>query len=265
LEATVTRAEHAPPADVARGRGAEIDAQHLSKRFRGVGQDVIIGVDDVTVRLDGGATLAVTGPSGSGKSTLLHLLGAIDRPDFGKIVVDGADVTAMSRSQQADYRRRVGFVFQRFHLIPALSALDNVMAPVLPYRTAFDKRDRARALLEAVGLGGREHSLPSRLSGGQQQRVAIARALINRPALLLADEPTGNLDSHTGGEIVDLLLDLRARYGMTVVVATHDPQIAARCDRYLRLSDGRITDDAVIAGAAGHDELLARINRPVPD
>ncbi len=170
----------------------------------------------------------------------------------------------MSRSQQADYRRRVGFVFQRFHLIPALSALDNVMAPVLPYRTTFDKRDRARRLLEAVGLGGREHSLPSRLSGGQQQRVAIARALINRPALLLADEPTGNLDSHTGGEILDLLLDLRARYGMTVVVATHDPQIAVRCDRYLRLSDGRITDDAVIAGAAEHDALLARINRPVP-
>lgn len=164
------------------GRGARVTAEHLAKRFRGTGQDQIIGVDDITLHLEAGDTLAVTWPSGSGKSTLLHLLGAIDRPDSGLIIVDDRAVTAMSRSQLADYRRRVGFVFQRFHLIPALTALDNVMAPVLPYRTAFAKKDRARELLDAVGLGGREHSLPSRLSGGQQQRVGIARALINRPA-----------------------------------------------------------------------------------
>jgi len=249
-------------APVTEGRGAPVTAAHLFKRFRGIGSDQVIGVDDLTIELAAGGTLAVTGPSGSGKSTLLHLLGAIERPDAGRIVVGGREVTAMSRRQQADYRRRVGFVFQRFHLIPALTALDNVMAPVLPYRTSFDKRGRARDLLDAVGLAGREGSLPTRLSGGQQQRVAIARALVNRPSLLLADEPTGNLDSQTGGEILDLLLDVRARYGMTVIVATHDPQIAVRCDRYLRLSDGRITDDADIAGGIGAEALLARINRP---
>lgn len=245
------------------GYGASVRAEHLSKRFRGIGRDQIIGVDDATILLSAGATLAVTGPSGSGKSSLLHLLGAIERPDAGLIVVDGQEVTSMSRSQQANYRRRVGFVFQRFHLIPSLTALDNVMTPVLPYRTNFDKRRRARELLDAVGLGGREASLPTRLSGGQQQRVAIARALVNRPSLLLADEPTGNLDSQTGGEILDLLLDLRDRYGMTIIVATHDPQIAVRCDRYLRLSDGRITEDADIGGGTDPDTLLARINRPV--
>lgn len=243
--------------------GASVSAEQLSKRFRAVGSDQIIGVDDVSLNVPSAQTLAVTGPSGSGKSTLLHLLGAIDRPDSGRIVIDGLEITSMSRSQQANYRRRVGFVFQRFHLIPSLSALDNVMAPVLPYRTNFDKRNRAAGLLDAVGLGGRESSVPTRLSGGQQQRVAIARALINRPALLLADEPTGNLDSHTGAEILDLLLDLRAQYGMTVLVATHDPQIAVRCDRYIRLSDGCITEDAEIDGGIGRNALLERINRPV--
>jgi putative ABC transport system ATP-binding protein len=243
--------------------GVRVVAEHVSRRFRGTGQDQIIGLDDVSIALEGGATVAVTGPSGSGKSTLLHCLGAIERPDAGRIVVDDQDVTAMSRSQLATYRRRVGFVFQRFHLIPAMTALDNVMAPVLPYRTPFDKRDRARGLLEAVGLAGRENSLPSRLSGGQQQRVAIARALVNRPALLLADEPTGNLDSHTGAEILDLLLDLRGRYGMTVLVATHDPQIAVRCDRYLRLNDGRVSDDVTLDQGVEPATLLARIDRPV--
>ena len=253
-----------PPAGAAARLGAGVIADGLSKRFRGVGDDEIVAVDSIDLTLEPGVTMAITGPSGSGKSTLLHLLGAIERPDTGRIVVDGQDVTAMSRSQQADYRRRVGFVFQRFHLIPALTALDNVMAPVLPYRTPYDKRSRAAELLDAVGLAGREHSVPSRLSGGQQQRVAIARALINRPALLLADEPTGNLDSRTGAEILELLLDLRDRHGMTVLVATHDTQIAARCDRYLRLVDGRATDEATLTGDSGADEVLAKINRPTP-
>jgi putative ABC transport system ATP-binding protein len=185
----------------------------------------------------------VAGPSGSGKSTLLHVIGAMDTPDAGSIVVGGREVTALSRGEQAAYRRTIGFVFQRFHLLPALSVRDNVAAPVLPYRTAYDKFARASELLAAVGLGGRGNSLPSRLSGGEQQRVAIARALINEPGLLLADEPTGNLDSVTGAEIVNLILNLRSRRGMTVIVATHDPLVASRCDRVVKLRDGKVVDD----------------------
>jgi putative ABC transport system ATP-binding protein len=148
------------------------------------------------------------------------------------------------------YRREVGFVFQRFNLLPALTVMDNVLAPVLPLRVRFDRVERARGLIAAVGLAGREGSLPSRLSGGQQQRVAIARALINQPALVLADEPTGNLDSKTGAEIMDLLLELRAAQGVTIVVATHDPAVAARCDRTLHLRDGRLVEPEV-ADVAG--------------
>ena len=155
------------------------------------------------------------------------------------MTVGGRSLGLLSRRELAAHRRRIGFVFQRFNLLPALTVVDNVMAPVLPYRVPFDKRARAYALLAAVGLEGRETSLPSRLSGGQQQRVAIARALINEPPIVLADEPTGNLDSRTGAGIVDLLLDLRAERGMTVVLATHDTQVAARCDRVVRLLDWR--------------------------
>ena len=200
----------------------------------------IPAVDDVSLELPTGVAVALTGPSGSGKSTLLHLLGAIERPDSGTIEVGGQDIGALSRRSLAAYRRTVGFVFQRFHLLPTLTALDNVIAPVLPFRTDFDKRQRARELLDVVGLGDRASALPSRLSGGQQQRVAIARALVNSPRLLLADEPTGNLDSRTGTAIVDLLLDLRGQRGTTVVIATHDPAIAARCDLSLHLRDGRL-------------------------
>jgi putative ABC transport system ATP-binding protein len=144
--------------------------------------------------------VALTGPSGSGKSTLLHIIGAIERPDSGQVLVDGTEVTALRGAALAAYRRRVGSVFQRYHLLLALTALDNVISPLLPYRTGWNRRERGRELLDAVGLAGREQSLPSRLSGGEQQRVAIARALINRPSLLLADEPTGNLDSQNAGE-----------------------------------------------------------------
>ncbi|KHD75324.1 ABC transporter [Actinoplanes utahensis] len=188
--------------------------------------------------MERGTSVALTGPSGSGKSTLLHLIGAIERLDAGSIVVGGREIGGLSGKELAAYRRTVGFVFQRFHLLPALTALDNVIAPVLPFRTAFDKRQRALELLDLVGLKDRAGALPSQLSGGQQQRVAIARALVNDPPLLLADEPTGNLDSRTGESIVDLLLSLRDDRGATVVVATHDPGLAERCDGSLRLRDG---------------------------
>jgi putative ABC transport system ATP-binding protein len=243
--------------------GAPIELREVSKRY-GSGERTITALDEVTLTLDAGGLLPVTGPSGSGKSTLLHLLGAMDRADSGTIRVGETEVTALSRSEQVGYRRRIGFVFQRFHLLPALTALDNVAAPVLPLRTSFDKHERAHHLLEAVGLAGREQALPAELSGGQQQRVAIARALIGDPILLLADEPTGNLDTRTGGQILDLLLDLRAARGMTVVVATHDAVLASRCERIVRLLDGRLLDDITVPKAEGGDELLERIGRIEP-
>ncbi|MFE7855304.1 ABC transporter ATP-binding protein [Streptomyces sp. NPDC101209] len=214
----------------------------------------LVALDAADLRIESGTAVALTGPSGSGKSTVLHLLGGMDRPSDGTVEVDGEELTP--RRLDA-HRRRVGFVFQRFHLLPALTVLDNVLAPVLPRRVDFDRQARAKELLEAVGLAERADALPSELSGGQQQRVAIARALINRPGLLLADEPTGNLDSATGRDIVELLLSLRERYGTTLLVATHDVEVAANCDRIVRLHDGRIvaddrvTPDADVLGRLG--------------
>ncbi|WP_144127550.1 ABC transporter ATP-binding protein [Catellatospora sichuanensis] len=219
-------------------------------RLRGVrrmfpmpaGAPPVVAVDDVSLTIAAGSVIALTGPSGSGKSTLLHMIGAIERCDEGVIEVAGRPVSGLSSAAAAAYRRGIGLVFQRFHLLPALTALDNVVVPVLPFRTDFDKHARARELLALVGLADKAAALPSRLSGGQQQRVAIARALINRPSLLLADEPTGNLDSHNGAAVMDLLLRLRDEEGTTIVVATHDTDIAARCDQALHLRDGRLTD-----------------------
>jgi putative ABC transport system ATP-binding protein len=237
----------------------EVRLQRLCKRYR-TGEEEIVALDDVSLDIEPGAVVAVTGPSGSGKSTLLHLVGAMDVADSGDIRVGDHDVAALSRSAQAGYRRQIGFVFQRFHLLPALTVLDNVTAPLLPYKTGFDKFEKARSLLAAVGLEERAQSLPSRLSGGQQQRVAIARALVNSPGLLLADEPTGNLDSKTGAEIMELLLELRGEHGMTVLVATHDQVIASRCDRIVRLKDGRVLDDVSVPRDVPPD-LLNKVTR----
>jgi putative ABC transport system ATP-binding protein len=220
----------------------------------------IAAVDELTLDVAAGTVVAVTGPSGSGKSTLLHLVGAIERADAGTITVDGVEVTALRRRKLAAYRRGIGFVFQRYHLLPALTALDNVVAPVLPYRVRYDRTARARELLDAVGLAGRERSLPAQLSGGQQQRVAIARALMGRPRLLLADEPTGNLDSTSGTQILDLLLDLRQQHGMTILLATHEQHIAARCDRLIRLTDGRLVEDLDLTDGEDEHTTLARAN-----
>lgn len=220
--------------------GASIALRGVSKSYV---TDAGVRVDalrDVTLDIDSGELVAVMAPSGAGKSTLLHVLGAMDRADAGSIVVDGTDITALPRRKLVDYRRTVGFVFQRFHLIAALNAVDNVLAPVMPYRVDFDKEGRARELLDNVGLGDRYDAIPAQLSGGQQQRVAMARALVNRPRLLLADEPTGNLDSKTGADIMDLLLRLAERQRMTAVLATHDAAVASRCRRVVRLHDGRM-------------------------
>ena len=224
--------------------GLAVSLIAVSKTYRsGVGESVK-AVDAVTLDIPPGQSLAITGRSGSGKSTLLHLIGAMDVPDEGRITIDGIDIARLRDSERAALRRRIGFVFQRFHLLPALTALDNVLAPVIPYRTDFDKVARARDLLGAVGLADRVKHLPSQLSGGEQQRVAIARALINHPGIVLADEPTGNLDTHTGAEIVAVLDRLRTERGLTLLVATHDASIAASCDRTLVLSDGRIVSDS---------------------
>ncbi|MER7007219.1 ABC transporter ATP-binding protein [Dactylosporangium sp. NPDC000555] len=237
--------------------GAALTVEGLTKRFH-TGEQDIVAADELSLSVAAGSFTAVTGPSGSGKSTLLHLIGAIESADAGSIVVDEVEVTALRRRRLSEYRRTVGFVFQRYHLLPALTALDNVIAPVLPFKVAFDKRARARELLDAVGLAGREHSLPAQLSGGQQQRVAIARAHIGTPRLLLADEPTGNLDSANSGQILDLLLELREERGMTVLLATHERHIAARCDRMIRLTDGRLVEDIDLTAGESPESTLAR-------
>ena len=233
--------------------GFEVKLEAVSKRYEADGE-AVVALGEVDLHVDSGAMLAVMGPSGSGKSTLLHVVGAMDRPDSGTVKVERFTVTALPRSEQAGYRRRIGFVFQRFHLLPALTVLDNVVAPVLPFRTEFDKFERGRALLASVGLADRGRSLPSKLSGGEQQRVAIARALIGEPGLLLADEPTGNLDSVNGADIVQLISDLRTEKHMTVIVATHDPVIASTCERVVTMRDGRVLDDMEIPATQTKDE-----------
>lgn len=195
---------------------------------------------DVDLDVEAGEALAMVGASGAGKSTLLQLIGAMDRPDAGQIHVGGRRIDRLGLRELELHRRRVGFVFQRFRLLPTLTALDDVFAPVLPQRVNYNKRERARELLASVGLADRAASLPGTLSGGEQQRVAIARALIGEPSLLLADEPTDNLDSAAGGEIVELLLSLRRQHGATLLIATHNPAVASACDRIVRLHDGHI-------------------------
>ena len=175
-------------------------------------------------------------------------LGAIDDPDEGRIVVGDIEVTALGRRQLSDYRSTIGFVFQQFHLLPALSVLDNVAAPLVRRCPAKERRARAQETLEAVGLAGRASSRPGQLSGGQQQRVAIARALVVRPALLLADEPTGNLDSATADDILELLAEVQCRFNTTLVIATHDSTVAASCDAVIAVRDGRVRFDELAAG-----------------
>ena len=219
-----------------------IELSHLSMHYT-LGDarvDVLRGIDLVIAT---GESVAVAGPSGSGKTSLLLLLSGLEAPSAGRITIDGQDLAAMDRDALADLRReRVGIVFQSFHLLPSLSALDNVALP-LQMAGRADARERARAQLERVGLGRRLNHSPLQLSGGEQQRVAIARATVHRPRLLLADEPTGNLDDHSAAGIRELLLDLNREAGTTLVLVTHDLDFAGRCDRVLRLQDGRLHED----------------------
>ncbi|MFG3683541.1 ABC transporter ATP-binding protein [Micromonospora chalcea] len=201
----------------------------------------------VSLTIDQGEYVAVIGPSGSGKSTLMHLLGGLDRPSGGRLVIDGRDVTTLTAPELATLRNEtIGFVFQAFHLLARTSAVDNVALPLV-YRGvgARQRRERAAAMLGRVGLGHRLHHRPNQLSGGEQQRVAIARALVTEPAVLLADEPTGNLDSATGEAVLELLEQLNAESGVALVMVTHDQEVAARARRRIAVRDGLIRSDSV--------------------
>ncbi|TAK18834.1 MAG: ABC transporter ATP-binding protein [Acidobacteria bacterium] len=196
-----------------------------------------------SLRFERGQAVAITGASGSGKSTLLGLIAGLDSPTTGQIMIGAEDITTLDEETLARLRgSKIGIVFQFFHLIPSLTALENVMVP-LEIAGARDARARAQALIDEVGLAGRGHHYPSQLSGGEQQRVAIARALANDPDVILADEPTGNLDSRTGEQVIDLLVDVNRKRGRTLVLVTHDLELAARADRTIRLRDGHVVSD----------------------
>jgi putative ABC transport system ATP-binding protein len=219
----------------------------LTRTYPSGGRAITV-LRDITFELEAGRVLAITGPSGSGKSTLLGLMAGLDRPTSGRVLLDGRDLGALSEDQRAEMRAEmVGFVFQSFHLIPTLTARENVQVP-LELR-GEDGRARADELLQRVGLGDRGHHYPAQLSGGEQQRVAVARAFANRPKLLFADEPTGNLDAANGRNVVELLVELNRELGTTIVLVTHESELAARAHRVLRLRDGAVVEDAAPAVA----------------
>ena len=219
--------------------------EHLTKVY-GSGENEVRALDDISFSVPKGQFLAIIGPSGSGKSTLLHILGGVDRPTSGTVWVDGQDVYAQNEEQLAVFRRRqVGLVYQFYNLIPVLNVTENMTLPLRMDGRKVDPQ-RLAEMVEILGLQGRERHLPNQLSGGQQQRVSIGRALMNTPAVMLADEPTGNLDSRNSQEIVELLRLSNQKYGQTLIIITHDENIALQADRIIAIEDGRITRDEVL-------------------
>ena len=219
--------------------------EHLSKIY-GKGENEVRALDDVSFSVEKGQFVAIIGPSGSGKSTLLHILGGVDRPTTGKVFLEGQDVFAQNEDQLAIFRRRqVGLIYQFYNLIPVLNVTENITLPVLMDGRKVNQ-ERLEDLLTTLALKGREKHLPNQLSGGQQQRVSIGRALMNSPAVVLADEPTGNLDSKNSQEIVELLKLSNKQYSQTLVIITHDESIALQADRIITIEDGKITRDEVI-------------------
>jgi putative ABC transport system ATP-binding protein len=220
-----------------------LQCQQLSRTYRSAGRDLTV-LKDITFSLEPGGFLAILGPSGSGKTTLLGLLAGLDRPTTGQVYLDGQELGALTEDERARMRgEKVGFVFQAFQLIPTLTAQENVQVP-MELRGDQGAASRARELLARVGLQGREHHYPSQLSGGEQQRVALARGFSIRPKVLFADEPTGNLDARTGATIIDLMVELNHDLGTTLVLVTHDLDLAARARRTIRLADGSVVTDS---------------------
>jgi putative ABC transport system ATP-binding protein len=222
---------------------AVLHSQSLSRTYRSGGRDLTV-LKDITFSLEPGGFLAILGPSGSGKTTLLGLLAGLDRPSAGSVYLDGQELGSLTEDERARLRgEKIGFVFQAFQLIPTLTAQENIQVP-LELRGDAHAAPRARELLERVGLGGRGHHYPAQLSGGEQQRVALARGFSGRPKVLFADEPTGNLDAATGATIIDLMVELNRDLGTTLVLVTHDLDLAARARRTIRLADGRVVADS---------------------
>jgi putative ABC transport system ATP-binding protein len=222
---------------------AMLQSQSLTRTYRSGGRDLTV-LKDITFSLEPGGFLAILGPSGSGKTTLLGLLAGLDRPSAGSVYLDGQELGSLTEDQRARLRgEKIGFVFQAFQLIPTLTAQENIQVP-LELRGDARPAARARELLDCVGLAGRGHHYPAQLSGGEQQRVALARAFSSRPKLLFADEPTGNLDAATGATIIDLMVELNRDLGTTLVLVTHDLDLAARARRTIRLADGRVVADS---------------------
>ncbi|MBU6436379.1 MAG: ABC transporter ATP-binding protein [Betaproteobacteria bacterium] len=222
-----------------------IRIRHLAKAYRRGGQQVPVLLD-INLEVQRGEFVALMGPSGSGKSTLLNLIAGIDKPTAGQILIDGVDIAALGEGELAAWRaENVGFIFQFYNLMPVLTALENVELPLmLTSLSARERREHAEAALQMVGLADRADHTPGELSGGQQQRVAIARALISDPTLIVADEPTGDLDRHTGAEVLQLLDDLHTQLGKTIVMVTHDPKAAARARRLIELDKGELVEEA---------------------
>jgi putative ABC transport system ATP-binding protein len=227
--------------------GPLIRVEEVTKIYK-MGQVKVAALRGASLEIEEGELVAIMGPSGSGKSTLMNILGCLDRPTSGRYRLEGIEVEELDDNQLATIRnKKIGFVFQTFNLLPRATALQNVELPLL-YAGVRDRKPRAVASLEAVGLGDRLDHRPAELSGGEQQRVALARALVNNPSIILADEPTGNLDSKSGEEIMELLTRLNSQEGITVILVTHDLQIASRAQRIFHLHDGRITGQSVPGG-----------------
>ena len=219
--------------------------EHLKKTY-GEGENAVHALDDVSFSVEKGEFAAIIGPSGSGKSTLLHILGAVDVPTAGKVYMDGQDVFAQNEEELAVFRRRqVGLIYQFYNLIPVLNVRENITLPILMDGRKINEK-RLQEMIHTLRLEGREKHLPNQLSGGQQQRVSIGRALMNAPAVVLADEPTGNLDSRNSHEIMELLKESNKQYNQTLIMITHDENIALQADRIIAIEDGRITRDEVI-------------------
>lgn len=229
-----------------------IKAENLTKTY-GSGDNAVRALDNVSFSVEKGEFLAIIGPSGSGKSTLLHILGGVDRPTSGKVYMNGEDIYAQNEEQLAIFRRRyVGLIYQFYNLIPVLDVVENMTLPVLMDGRKVNE-ERLAELLEILSLKDRQKNLPNQLSGGQQQRVSIGRALMNAPSVVLADEPTGNLDSRNSQEIVELLKLSNKKYGQTLIVITHDEQIALQADRVIAIEDGRIIRDERLRAAVRRD------------